>query len=97
MKEKIFPVSSYVAINEDDGDIVVTTLSPPHQQVSGRESETRSLRMERLEDRRCEGEAESLQVKNDHQIKKIEVEEDGEEGMAVLPVAGPVSKRNTMI
>ena len=92
MKEKIFPVSSYVAINDDDGDIVVNTLPPPHQQLPRRESEARSVRKGRLEDRRREEEADNLHHdKNDNQIKKSEGEEDGEEGMAVLPVAGQIS------
>ena len=26
MKEKIFPVSSYVAINDEEGDVVVTSI-----------------------------------------------------------------------
>ena len=49
MKEKIFPVSSYVAINDDDGDVVVKTL-PSHQQSPRRESQARSVRKARREE-----------------------------------------------
>ena len=91
MKEKIFPVSSYVAINDDDGDVVVKTL-PPHQQLPRRESQVRSVRKARRE-----VETENLQDKNDHPIKKSEEEEDGEGGMAVLPVAGRGRNGNNFV
>ena len=74
MKEKIFPVSSYVAINEDEGDIVVKTLPTPHHQLPRRESQ----------------EVDNLQDKNDQPVKKSEEEDGGDEGMAVLPVAGRI-------
>ena len=93
MKEKIFPVSSYVAINDDDGDVVVKTL-PPHQQLPRRESQVRSVRKDRREE---EAETENLQDKNDHPIKKSEEEEDGEGGMAVLPVAGRERNGNNFV
>ena len=88
MKEKIFPVSSYVAINDDDGDILVKTLPSPQQQLPRRDSEAaRSVRKVRLEGE----EADNLQDRNENQIKKSEEEEDGGEGgMAVLPVAGQI-------
>ena len=86
MKEKIFPVSSYVAINDEEGDVVVKTLPPPHTyQLPRRESEARSARKVRRE----EGEADSPPDKQEQPIKKTEEEEEnGGEGMAVLPVAG---------
>ena len=88
MKEKIFPVSSYVAINDEEGDVVVKALPPPHtSQLPRRESEVRSVRKVRRE----EGEADSPPDKHDQPIKKTEEEEEnGGEGMAVLPVAGPL-------
>ena len=88
MKGKIFPVSSYVAINDDDGDILVKTLPSPQQQLPRRDSEAaRSVRKVRLEE---EEEEDNLQDQNDNQIKKSEEEEGGEGGMAVLPVAGQI-------
>ena len=90
MKEKIFPVSSYVAINDDDGDILVKTLPSPQQQLPRRDSEAaRSVRKVRLEEEE-EEEEDNLQDQNDNQIKKSEEEEGGEGGMAVLPVAGQI-------
>ena len=90
MKEKIFPVSSYVAINDDDGDILVKTLPSPQQQLPRRDSEAaRSVRKVRLEEEE-EEEEDNLQDQNDNQIKKSEEEDGGEGGMAVLPVAGQI-------
>ena len=91
MKEKIFPVSSYAAINDEEGDIVVKTLPLPHQhqQLPRRQSEARSVRKGRRE----EAEADNPHDKNEPPIRKSEEEEEsgGEgQGMAVLPVAGQV-------
>ena len=94
MKEKIFPVSSYVAINDDDGDILVKTLPSSEQQLPRRDLEAaRSVRKVRLEEEEEEEEAEeedNLQDRNENQTKKSEEEDGGDGGMAVLPVAGQI-------
>ena len=64
MKEKIFPVSSYVAINDDEGDILVKTLPSPQQQLPRRQSQARSVRKVRRE----EAEADSPHDKADPPI-----------------------------
>ena len=91
MKEKIFPVSSYVAINDDDGDILVKTLPSSEQQLPRRDLEAaRSVRKVRLEEEEEEEEADNLQDRNENQTKKSEEEDGGDGGMAVLPVAGQI-------
>ena len=78
MKEERSPVSSYLAINEDE-KIVVSTLTTDQHRIG---------KKVRIADRASQSEVGNSQEKVETTPLTKNEDEDGEEGIAVLPVAG---------
>ena len=78
MKERRLPVPAYVAINEDDENIIVNTLRADQELPSVTQDRVGGVK----------GEAKDSQNDDKKGETKKSEDDDGEEGLAVLPVAG---------